>query len=55
MRENSAQVICGLERQLEALGDRGGPDSQATDLAAAVASSSNALEMSRMLMTPIRL
>ena len=33
----------------------GAPASQATDRAAAVASSSNALEMSRMLMTPIRL
>ena len=54
--ENSVQLTGGFERQFEAEAIAvGGAPCQATDRAAAVSSSSNALEMSRRLTTPIRL
>src|SRR5665647_104895 len=53
MRHNS---FPGLERRLKTRAVAGqGARCQATDRVAAVASSSKALEMSRMLTTPIRL
>ena len=54
--KNSAQLTGGFERQLEAGAIAAGcAPCQATDRAAAVSSSSKALEMSRRLTTPIRL